>query len=77
LGHTDKSVTAIYSQCAYFKEVRRVLSEWAKDLLVGETMTYVGDTLDRSMLKWRGKQMPPEAHEPRRIEASRQEEIHA
>jgi hypothetical protein len=27
-------------------EVRRVLSEWAKELLVGETMTYVGDTLD-------------------------------
>jgi integrase len=41
LGHVDQSVTAIYNRYAYVKEVRKVLSEWANELLATEKMPYV------------------------------------
>lgn len=37
LGHTDGSVTAIYNRYAYVKEMRRLLQNWANDLIARPT----------------------------------------
>ena len=41
LGHADQEVTAIYNRYAYVKEMRRVLTQWANELLATEKMVYV------------------------------------
>jgi integrase len=33
LGHSDRSVTAIYNRYGYVKEMRAVLENWSKQLL--------------------------------------------
>jgi integrase len=59
LGHADRSVTEIYNRYTYVKEVRKVLAEWAKELLATETMTYVcgnsANTVERSQPSARPK----------------------
>lgn len=41
LGHTEEGATTIYNRYAYVKEMRRVLTEWANELLATEKMVYV------------------------------------
>jgi len=41
LGHAEQSVTSIYNRYAYVKEVRKVLTDWANELLATERMAYV------------------------------------
>lgn len=41
LGHTEEGATSIYNRYAYVKEMRRVLTEWANELLATEKMVYV------------------------------------
>jgi integrase len=41
LGHAEEGATAIYNRYGYVKEMRRVLTQWANDLLATETMVYV------------------------------------
>jgi integrase len=41
LGHADQEVTAIYNRYVYVKEMRRVLAQWANELLATEKMYYV------------------------------------
>jgi integrase len=59
LGHAERSVTEIYNRYTYVKEVRKVLAEWAKELLATETMTYVcgnsANTVERSQPSARPK----------------------
>lgn len=46
LGHAEKSVTEIYNRYAYVKEVRKVLTDWANELLATEKMTYCCETAE-------------------------------
>ena len=41
LGHAEQNVTAIYNRYAYVKEMRKVLTQWANELLATEKMHYV------------------------------------
>jgi hypothetical protein len=41
LGHSEQNVTEIYNRYAYVKEMRRVLTQWANELLATEKMCYL------------------------------------
>ena len=41
LGHAEQNVTEIYNRYAYVKEMRKVLTQWANELLATEKMHYV------------------------------------
>jgi len=46
LGHSDGSVTAIYNRYGYVKEMRAVLTQWAKDLTEGESRELANQNVD-------------------------------
>jgi integrase len=41
LGHTERGATSIYNQYPYLKELRKVLTDMASEILATETMHYV------------------------------------
>jgi integrase len=41
LGHAEQTVTEIYNRYGYVKEMRKVLTQWANELLATEKMYYV------------------------------------
>ena len=41
LGHTERGATSIYNQYPYLKELRKVLTDMANEILATETMHYV------------------------------------
>jgi integrase len=42
LGHTEAGATEIYNRYAYVKEMRRVLTQWADELLADQKLHYTG-----------------------------------